>query len=257
MTQPEAARFGGRFISPRHSRHGGGLGRGNREVSVPSHTDRVPAVERRRDRADRVAARLLAELGREIRIARHSSGLSQVSVGAAAGVAQARISRLERARAPAVPLQTLCRVLDAVGLEPSFRAFPAGQPIRDAGHLRVIARLRTLVSPRFTWTHEVPLPNPGDLRAWDILLRIGATRIGIEVETRPRDVQALQRRLALKKRDGGVDRLVLVLADTRWNRLLLLSHSAELEATFPADRTNAIAALREGRDPEADALVLI
>ena len=39
-----------------------------------------------------------------------------------------------------------------------------------------------------------------------------------EGETRPTDIQELARRLALKKRDGGVDRLILVLKDTEWCR---------------------------------------
>ena len=42
-----------------------------------------------------------------------------------------------------------------------------------------------------------------------------------EAETVLDDVQALERRLALKVRDGGVDGVILVIADTARNRRAL------------------------------------
>ena len=66
-----------------------------------------------------------------------------------------------------------------------------------------------------------PLPFAGDLRAWDALIRGSGWRCGVEAETRPRDLQALERRLALKLRDGAVDMLVLLLLDSRYNRALV------------------------------------
>jgi hypothetical protein len=44
------------------------------------------------------------------------------------------------------------------------------------------------------------------------MTRIAGLRIGVEAETRARDRQELQRRVALKRRDGGVDRVILLLA---------------------------------------------
>ena len=41
-----------------------------------------------------------------------------------------------------------------------------------------------------------------------------AFRAGVEAETRLRDLQALDRRLALKERDGGMDRLILLVLDS-------------------------------------------
>jgi hypothetical protein len=80
-------------------------------------------------------------------------------------------------------------------------------------------------------------------------------RIGVEGETRPTDMQELGRRLALKKRDGGVDRLILVLADTEWCRRLVRLN--DLDAAFPIPGRVALRALAEGRDPAGDAIVLI
>ena len=79
--------------------------------------------------------------------------------------------------------------------------------------------------------------------------------IGIEGETRPTDMQELGRRLALKKRDGGVDRLILVLADTAWCRRLIRLN--DLDAAFPVPGKVALRALGEGRDPGGDAIVLV
>ena len=67
----------------------------------------------------------------------------------------------------------------------------------------------------------MPLPNAGDRRAWDAVIGIARVRIGVEAETRARDEQELERRLSLKRRDGGVDHVILLLADTRSNRLFV------------------------------------
>jgi hypothetical protein len=97
----------------------------------------------------------------------------------------------------------------------------------------------------------------GDLRGFDAALRLGALRIGIEAETRLYDLQALLRRVEAKKRDALVNRVVLVLADTRHNREAVALARAELAAAFPCPRAELLAALREGRDPGADGLLLI
>jgi len=101
----------------------------------------------------------------------------------------------------------------------------------------------------------VPLPIPSDKRAWDRLLRGAGSAIGVEGETRPRDIQELARRLALKKRDGGVDRLILVLADTAWCRRLVRLN--DLGEAFPVPGQAALRALAEGRDPGGDAIILV
>ncbi len=78
-----------------------------------------------------------------------------------------------------------------------------------------------------------------------------------DAEARLGDVQALLRRTALKRRDGGVARLILLVADTRHNRAVLRAAAAEFAAAFPADPRQAHACLRKGIDPGADALILV
>jgi hypothetical protein len=78
----------------------------------------------------------------------------------------------------------------------------------------------------------------------------------VEAELRLTDLQAVERKLALKKRDGAVDRLILVLADTRHNRALLRLAGESLRSTFQLQGRAARAALRSAEDPRCDLLVL-
>lgn len=74
---------------------------------------------------------------------------------------------------------------------------------------------------------------------------------------RPNDLQALERRLGLKQRDGGVDHVVLLLADTKDNRRLARAHADALRARFPLPGRRAMALLEAGAELPADALVLL
>ena len=162
-------------------------------------------------------------------------------------------------------LVQLSRALAVVGLELSARAYPAGSPLRDRAHAELLEKLRICLHPSLRWRTEVPFPNQGDLRAWDALIDQPATPAaaasnfgaGVEAETRPRDGQELERRLAIKRRDGGVDQLILLLSDTRSNRALVRERSASLAAAFPMRTRSVVAALQAGRLPDADALILL
>ena len=88
-------------------------------------------------------------------------------------------------------------LLAIVGLDLSVRAYPGGHPLRDEGHRRVRERARALLPGSAPWQTEVPVAGRGDLRAWDAMTRLWGLRVAIEVELRPSDLQALERRLAL------------------------------------------------------------
>ena len=215
----------------------------------------MPAKIRALDRAAQAADQLVARLGRELREARITRGLSQASVAAAAGLTQARVSRIERGRDHRSTIDMLARFAATVGLELSIRLFPGGQPVRDRAHVALLERFKAAVGNSWNWASEVPLPIAGDKRAWDRFMRGFGLAIGIEAETRPTDMQELGRRLALKKRDGGVDRVILVMPNSAWCRQLVKLN--ELSAAFPVPGPYALAALREGRDPGGDAIVMI
>jgi hypothetical protein len=73
----------------------------------------------------------------------------------------------------------------------------------------------------------------------------------------PRDIQELQRRVALKRRDGGMDRVVLLLRDSSWNRQLVRTNATSLEATFPIPGKVALRALAEAREPAGNSIILL
>ena len=144
----------------------------------------------------------------------------------------------------------------AVGLEVRLRAYPAGDAIRDAGQARLLERLRVLLNPSLGWSTEVPIPIPGDFRAWDAVIRGAAWRIGVEGETALDDVQAVERRLALKQRDSDVDHVILLIADTRRNRRALAATPASF-GDLPLRTRDMLAALRAGRDPGRSGIVVL
>jgi hypothetical protein len=182
--------------------------------------------------------------------------LRQSVVARAVGCSDASISRVERGLANHVGLTDLATMLSVVGLDLSARAYPGGQPLRDEGHRLLLDRFRAMLPAGTPWRTEVPLPGPGDQRAWDAAIELWRLRVGVEAESRPTDLQELGRRLGLKWRDGGMDRMVLVLADTRANRAFLCQAGDSLRAMFPLQGRAAVAALRQAEDPSCNLLLL-
>lgn len=212
--------------------------------------------ERRNDRADRLADEALISLGRQLRIARLGSGLSQRTVEAATGVSHSEISRVERGRSRNVPLRSLVMIATSLGLVVPMRLYPEGDAIRDAGHARLLERLKARISPSLRWRTEVPLPTPGDRRSWDAVTGADDWRAGVEAETVIDDSQALERRLSLKRRDGGVDHVILLIADTRRNRRALAAAPAAF-SDLPLDTRQIMTALAAGRDPGGSGIVIL
>lgn len=200
---------------------------------------------------------ILARLMAEARAARLAAGLGQHDVAAALGISRSQYSRLERGLSPDISINRAARLFAVLGHELSVRTFPAGDPIRDVAHTALLERLRVLCHRSFRWRTEVPLPIPGDLRAWDATAVCPTCRIGVEAETRLRDIQALDRRLALKERDGDMDRLVLLVLDSRSNREVLRAHGNIFAVRFPVPGARAMELLGAGVDPGGNALVLL
>ena len=211
-------------------------------------------------RLDRGAARaqaILREAGNQIRIARQSAGLSMREAAATVGMSRASFGRVERGEMANVSVRSLCLAAASVGLEFSGRTYLAGEPVRDAGHLRLLARFRERLPTGAPWATEVPLPMPGDLRTLDARTTLGRQVVGIEAEVRLRDLQAIERRVLLKKRDGRLDVVILLVADTRQNRTVLTDHREDLRASFPLDARPILAAMSRGQAPPGDGLLLL
>jgi hypothetical protein len=206
-------------------------------------------------RATRIAAedqqRVLTELAR----AQRSAGLSDEDVGRACRMSRWMVARIVDGRRRASILE-LAAIGAAVGLDIRLHAYPAGDAIRDAGQQRLLERFRTRLDPGLLVRTEVPLPIEGDRRAWDALIRGVDWRRPVEAETVLDDLQALERRLALKVRDGRVDGVILVIADTRRNRLALASAPGSFVA-FDRNARRVLSALANGLDPGGSSMVLV
>lgn len=217
----------------------------------------MTATDRRIDRAIRASDQARRRLGAEIRQARLEHDLSQVTVARGAGLARSTLSRLERGVARSVPLEDLFRAAAAVGLVVKAQAYPGGEPLRDTPQVGLLERLQARLPVDVGWATEVAFPNAGDLRAWDALIRLADLHIGVEAETRGRDSQALQRKLALKRRDGRVDHVILLMANTRHNRSFLHSAGEGFLRDFPVPGQVALAKLERGEDPGGSAIILL
>jgi len=89
-----------------------------------------------------------------------------------------------------------------------------------------------------------------------LLIRGPGWRIGVEGETVLDDIQAVERRVALKRRDGNVDHVILLVADTPRNRRALAAAPAAF-GDLPLRTREILAALRDGRDPGGSGIVIL
>lgn len=200
---------------------------------------------------------LTGRLLHELRVARLDRDVSEASLSATIGLSASQYSRIERGMTKGLRVDQAVALFGALGLDLSIRAYPAGEPIRDAAHAALIARLTALLPRTVATRTEVPFPRAGDLRAWDVVISGQGWRHAFEAETRPTDRQALERRLELKRRDGGIAGLSLVLLDSRHNRAFVQAHAEILRGHFPVPPRDALSCLRAGRDPGAGSILLL
>ena len=217
----------------------------------------VATSERRLDRGIEQAVRIQRGTGAEIRLTRRGAGLSLRAVAASVGMSESTFGRIERARIPNVSVRQLATACAAVGLKFAGRPYLDGDPVRDAGHARLLERLHAIAPDRAPWRTEVPIRGERDGRAWDAELTLGGEIVAIEAEMRLSDIQALDRRIALKRRDAGQDLVILLVADTVGNRRALAAHRESLRSSFPLDTRAVLAAVRAGRPPTSSGIVIL
>ena len=207
--------------------------------------------------ADALTRRVRYEIGREIRDARLSGGSSLRVAGARVGMSHTQLRRLEAGVIEHVTVEQLSRGCAAVGLRLLVRTAPGPGPALDAGQLALIGRLRAVLPSSVRVSMEVPIPLPGDRRAWDAVVGLDPRAVPVEAEARLRDIQSLERRSALKLRDSAFDRLILLVSDTANNRRILEAYREDLRASFPVDTRAVLADLRRGQTPAASGIVVL
>jgi len=216
----------------------------------------VGTRERPGDRGRRRAREAIERLGRDHRTARVGAGVSLRAVAAATGTSHQQVLRFERGELEHASIDDIGAWCSAIGMDLVLKAYSRGDPLRDAGQLRLLGRLRDRLHPELSWRTEVPLPIEGDLRAWDAVIRGDGWWVAVEAETALDDLQALERRIALKIRDGGSPPSILLIADTRRNRRALDGSVAF--TTFDRRARRVLRALEAGLRPrEERALVVL
>jgi transcriptional regulator with XRE-family HTH domain len=195
-------------------------------------------------------------LANELERARKTAGLSLREVGRRLGVRHELVARVERGDPSMMRIDLLAEVAEVVGLQLAASLHPNGDPVRDTAHLQLLARFRRRMNPRLRWRVEVPIPIAGDPRSADALIEGGFGTALVEAETHLGDIQAIERKTAAKARDLGVERLILLVSDTRHNRSVTRLHP-ELRERFPVDTRTCLGSLGRGSDPGGDCLVVL
>jgi len=173
-------------------------------------------------------------------------------------MSHAQVGRLERGLVRGASIDQFSRLAAVLGLDLSVRMFPVGDPVRDEAQLALLERLRRRIHPALGWQTEVPMPIPGDRRAWDAVIRTPDVRIAVEAVTRLRDIQDIERRISLKQRDSDTDHVILLLANTRANRAARVGAAGRsLLRAFPIEPRHALDALAKGLDPGGSAILAL
>ena len=63
------------------------------------------------------------------------------------GISHTQVIRIERGLAPLVDIDVVCRMASVLGYWLTLGLYPIASPVRDAGHLALLARLRQRVHP--------------------------------------------------------------------------------------------------------------
>ncbi len=207
--------------------------------------------------ARRHAAWVVVAFGREVRVARYRSGMTQRRVGALVGRSASCVSRIEAGKVPGVSVRELAMVSAAVGLKLYMNAYPGGRRPLDAPQLQLLQRFRTRIHRSWGWELEKVVPREGDLRAADAFLSQPGCTCAVEAITRLAEVQGHVRPARAKQRDLGATRLILLVAATRANRRILHESAGLLREAFPVSTRVALRRLSLGQDPGGDCLILL
>jgi transcriptional regulator with XRE-family HTH domain len=217
----------------------------------------MPVTERRADRGARLARIAHQRLGQELRTLRRLAGLSQRRVAEEVGMDHSVVSRIETGACSPASLDVYSRLFAVVGARLSIKTYPDGEPLRDHPQQGLIGRMLPHVHVAIGVQREVGMGLPGDLRAWDVVLTVGDDWCAIDAETILDDLQALERKIALKQQDSGAPVVHLLVSGTDRNRRILRANREALRARFPLDTREALGYLRRGELPPKGAIIVL
>lgn len=204
---------------------------------------------------------LAIRLGRELRLARATAGLSQQAVARRALVSQATVSAIERG-AQLSGVAGACRIASACGMDLSVRLFPAsGVGLRDSGQVALAEAIVRRSASVWHPVLEAPL-GTGDRRAVDLVLTGPREIIAVEIERTIVDFQAQLRAAQLKREQlqRGTDlpvRLILAFRHSVATRRILVQHRGLIERALPAAGRRIWSALSTGGELGSDGVLLL
>ena len=138
--------------------------------------------------------------------ARVAAGLSQRAWHERPAMSHRRCRGSSEPSSADASVRTYAVLFAVLGSGSALGRIPDGDPIRDAGQVRLLSRFQALLPRGPASRPRSRCGIPGDLRAWDAELTLGDDVL----RSRPRPLFAtcrrLDRRIALKMADGGVVR---------------------------------------------------
>ena len=204
-----------------------------------------------------LGTKVVALLAAEIRDSRQDANLSQVAVAKRLGWSQTRYSRFERNVEP-ITVEDVFVVATVLGLRPRFDLYRVQEGLRDQGSQKLVDRFCALLSPLWSVKREAPFPTLGDLRSWDVLIRLGSSfRAGVEAETRLRELEELVRRVRQRELHGGVDAIVVALSRSAHNRAHVHELRTALGDSYATPAGDLLTALRTGRPLPGSGVILL
>lgn len=239
---------------------------GDRAVIVAGHPSAMRRATRIASRLEGIveAKRIAATLGSQVRARRQRLGITQAELGRRVGLAQSRISDVERGLAGGLPLEIWVAVGIALQLPlaVSFsRPTRAEDSLADAGHLEVQEYLLEigrrngrrgafeLPTRPYDPTQSIDVCHV-DRRHDCVIIEEAWNRIG--------DLGAAARgstrKVAELERRGDAARVALcwVVRDTQANRAIVRRYPEAIASRFAGSSAQWVRALEQGTMPPAD-----
>jgi transcriptional regulator with XRE-family HTH domain len=221
------------------------------------HTPAMPTRTNPIHEARGLARWLRERIGRDLRVARHRAGMTQLQTGRLIGRSASWISRVEAGKVPGVSVTELVLIGAAVGMKLSVGLYPAGRRPLDGPQLALLTAFNARIAPEWRRELEKVMPREGDLRAVDELISTDTCSCAVEALTRIIDWQGQLRPARAKQRDLGATRLILVILGSHANRRMLHELGPIVDQEFPVATREAMRALAAGQDPGGDCLIIL
>jgi transcriptional regulator with XRE-family HTH domain len=208
---------------------------------------------------ERLVQRLVSGLGEDLRRLREDAGVSRAALARAAGLDASYVARIENGTA-SPSIETAARLILALGADPAFRLYPAtGSPIRDRHQTPIASALVDALHPRWRPYAEINVHRPA--RGWIDLGLLDTARpcvVATEIQSEMRRVEQLLRWSRAKADSlpswdgwthlggGTLISQLLVIRETRANRLVAAAAAPLLRTAYPANPHAALESLTRG-----------